>query len=50
MLHIAICDDDPAQVRKSLASVQSACEKYSGTLETSYHDGCFSARVLLFYQ
>lgn len=41
---------DSAHHGWGLASVQSACEKYSGTLETSYHDGRFSARVLLFYQ
>lgn len=41
---------DSAHHGWGLASVQSACEKYSGTLETSYHDGHFTARVLLFYQ
>lgn len=32
-----------------LASVQSAAEKYGGTLETGYADGVFRASVLLFY-
>lgn len=47
---LRITKADSAHHGWGLASVQSACEKYSGTLDTRYADRHFTASVMLFYQ